>query len=198
MDDQERDKRGRIKAPRTSNPVGRGKRFFLDAGKLADFLEAVEVFGSITEACKYVGVNVSVVTLERKRNPEFDAIMSRAKLAKHFKIKKQIVEAGLQGVKKTKGRTTPDWRPLAWILERENPERYGRKDPNAVTLESVLGLTNALVDDLLPLIPPERLEEARAKTSARIGDFGKSMKPADPDDEIEAVENQPEGPVDNA
>lgn len=197
MDEQERDKRGRIKPPRTSNPGGRGKRFFGDDAKLAEFLKAVEDLGSISEACKYLGVNVSVVTKERHRNPEFDAIVSRAKTAKQLKLIRHIADAGTIGAKKTKGRATPDWRSLAWILERENPTRYGKKDPNAITLEAVLGLTTGLVNDLLPLIPAERLEEARSITSARIGDFGKSMKPAHPDDEIED-DKQPEGPADDA
>lgn len=195
MADNERDKRGRRKRPPTSNPPSNPGKFFGDPDRLAAFFEAVEVFGNISDACEMVGVSRTVVYDERDRNPEFATLLVKAKRQKHFKIIKTITDVALEGPKGKRGRKQ-DWRAGAWILERENSARYGKRDPNAVTPEMMSAVANGLVADLLPFIPPDLAAAALEKAGARISDFAKSFKSADPDeDELERPDEEARGDV---
>jgi hypothetical protein len=169
-------------------PGGVRNRFFADPKQEADFFEAVRIFGNIADAAEYVGVNRQRVYDERDRNPDFAEKLQRAKRQIEFDLLKAIKAAGTTGSVHTKTKRQ-EWRAGAWILERRNPQRYGRKDPNAVTPEMVMAVANGILSDILEFIPPERRDDATQKCAVRLNDFAKALAPTDPDSEDTGTEN---------
>ena len=51
------------------------------------------------------------------------------------------------------------WRVAAWILERRNPEEYGRRAPFTFTGDQVLTLLARGLQEVVPAIPADKLDE---------------------------------------
>jgi len=45
------------------------------------------------------------------------------------------------------------WRAAAWALERTFPERYGRRDPEAITIEQLTRLLSRFADIIVEEVP---------------------------------------------
>lgn len=171
MDEGAKDKRGRKKPPADDQRRGRGVRFFDDGDRLASFFRAVEVFGNFSDACKYVGVDRRVVYDERERNPEFAALLERAKLAMEFEAVDEL----------RKGKKDKNWRRAAFLAEKKNPRRWGRKDPQAVTPEMILAVTNRISAVMLAFVSDERKAEAAAALGEILKEFTTQFEEVDPD-----------------
>ena len=174
MEENAKDKRGRRK-PKAEDQRRHHERFFDDPARLASFFKAVEVFGNFSDACKYVNVDRRVIYDERDRNPEFAALLERAKLAMEFEAVEDV----------RKGKKDKNWRRAAWIAEKKNPRRWGRKDPQAVTPEMILAVTNRISAVMLTFVADERKAEAAAALSALLKEFTTPFEAQDPDDEAE-------------
>lgn len=170
----EKPKRKRKPKPPTGKPPGR-PLFFGDADRLAKFFEAVEVFGNFSDACKMVGVDRGVIYNERDRNPEFAAKLEAAKLAIEFEAVDTL----------RKGKKDKNWRRAAWLAEKKNARRWGRKDPQAVTPEMILAVTNRLQAVILAFVAEERRADASAAFVAILSEFSNSFAEPDPDEETE-------------
>lgn len=166
MAEIERDKRGRRKRPPTSNPPSNVDKFFGNADRLAAFFEAVEVFGDITDACQMVGVSRTVVYDERDRNPEFAARLRKAQLQIEFDAVSDV----------RKGKRDKNWRRAAWLAEKKNSRRWGRKDPQAVTPEMIVAVSNRISNLLIAFVPVEKLAEASAALATVLSDFAAPFK----------------------
>ena len=174
MDEGAKDKpkRKRTPKPPTGNPPGRPS-FFGDADRLVKFFEAVEVFGNFSDACKFVGVDRRVIYDERDRNPEFAAKLEAAKLAMEFEAVAEL----------RKGKRDKNWRRAGWIAEKKNPRRWGRKDPQAVTPEMILAVTNRISAVMLAFVADERKAEAAAALGEILKEFTTPFEEVDHDDD---------------
>ena len=139
MDEGAKDKRGRKKPPADDQRRGRGVRFFDDGDRLASFFRAVEVFGNFSDACKYVGVDRRVVYDERERNPEFAALLERAKLAMEFEAVDEL----------RKGKKDKNWRRAAFLAETDAGIAQGALDTSSPSLQQLLGRTPGTFADTL-------------------------------------------------
>lgn len=179
MAENERDKRGRRKRPPTSNPPGQNHKFFADPVHLAEFFEAVEVFGDITDAAQLVGVSRTVVYDERDRNPEFAARLNKAFLQIEFDAVSEV----------RKGKRDKNWRRAAWLAEKKNSRRWGRKDPLAVTPEMIVAVSNRISNILIAFVPVEKLAEASSAVSTVLADFAAPFKANEPENDDEERRN---------
>jgi hypothetical protein len=141
----------------------RGRRRVLDPQKKADLCELVARGFTVDEAAGCVGVSVRTVQRELMRDEAFS---------------RQVLAAQ---------RTPPDparimqsaarahWRATAWLLERTDPERFGRRPPNSATPEQVQRALANLVAAAVEVIPPQhrpgmyqRLEAAAVDAFFRL------------------------------
>jgi hypothetical protein len=103
-------------------------------------------------AAKYVGCSIAQLREEMLGDPGFAEEICRAEASAELMHMKNVQKA--VGDEK-------NWRASVWWLERRAPERYGRRDPDALTpkeLESFVAmLATAVVEDVRDAADRQRL-----------------------------------------
>lgn len=105
-------------------------------------------------AAKFVGCSASTITRTAQRDPEFAQQMATAE---------QSTDIEALHLLRIASRKDRYWRAAAWLLERRNPDDFGRQQANTITRDQLLGLFAHVIDVLNDLIPEERAEEALEK-----------------------------------
>ena len=122
----------------------RGKLPALDEIKKAEILAILAVGGSRRVAAKYVGCATSTIQNTADRDPRF---------AEELRKKEFHSEIGyLQNIRNA-ARNERYWRAAAWALERLNPERYGRRGPDAITIDQVTELLAQFAEMIIEEVP---------------------------------------------
>lgn len=111
-----------------------------DEAKQREVCALVSAGAGVATAAKYVGCSRSTVYREAKDNEEFRVRLDRAKAT-----------ACLSPLQAIRQACQHDWRAAAWMLERTNPERFGRRTRNTFGRREL----NALTRDLLAIVRDE-------------------------------------------
>lgn len=94
-----------------------GRPRALDETKRREVCALISAGCGIDDAARYVGCAASTIRREADRNPQFDERLRRAALAAELTPLNDIRQAAKKY-----------WRAAAWLLERANPQRFGKQD----------------------------------------------------------------------
>ncbi len=174
----------------------RGRRRTLDRNKKTLLCDAVSRGATMTEAAFTVGVSLRTVQREARIDPDFDQKLRSAHTDKPDPL------AMMQSAART------HWRAAAWLLERSNPENYGRRSASSCTPFQFDEAMKVVVEAALRLAPPENRAKVYAHLSAaaetafkavfpNYGPFGGRLVERLPDtpltdaEHLEAIRNPP-------
>lgn len=105
-------------------PPGRPRA--LDDVKRREVIALISAGSSVEGAARYVGCAASTIRREALRNPQFNEDLRRASLTAELNPLQAIREASKKY-----------WRAGAWLLERINPQRFGKQSVRHVKPEHV-------------------------------------------------------------
>ncbi len=143
----------------------RGRKPVLDKIKRAEILAILAVGGSRTVAAEYVGCSVPTIRNTADRDPDF---------AKQLRQKEFGSEVGyLENIRQA-ARDARYWRAAAWALERLNPQRYGQRHPDAITVDQVRDLLVQFADIIAEEVP---VALYRKNVLKRLQAISKRLKP---------------------
>jgi len=106
----------------------RGRPPVLDEIKKREILAILSVGCSRRSAASYVGCAVSTIQNTADRDAKFAEKLRRAEHQAEIAYLKNIQKAA---------RKEQYWRAAAWALERRNPQEYGRRSPDVITLDQI-------------------------------------------------------------
>jgi hypothetical protein len=125
----------------TTSTLGRPR--ILDETKRREICAQVAAGESLPGAARYVGCSVRTIRRERERNEPFDQELREAESA-----------ARMEPVKAMRQAMHAHWRAAAWMLERTQPEVYGRNQKSGMGRREL----QALSRDILDIIRQEVLD----------------------------------------
>jgi hypothetical protein len=102
------------------------------------------------EAAAYVKCHHTTIGRTAARDPAFAAKLSQTEMAGSLATNGMIRRAA----------TEPKyWRAAAWMLERRNPEDYGKRSPNTYTCDQVVSLIASICSGAVKVVPADKIEE---------------------------------------
>ena len=114
-----------------------GRPRVLDDEKRAAIIAVISVGCSLNVAADYVGIDRKTIDLERERNPEFIASLTRATAACELALVRKVSKAD-------------DWRAALALLARKFPERWSDAIAKQITLivkpEDLDGMTDEEIE----------------------------------------------------
>ena len=124
--------------------VKRGRKPVLDGYKRREILAILAIGGSRRVAAKYVGCAVSTIQNTANRDPKF---------AEQLRQKEYGSEIGYLENIRNAARNERYWRAAAWALERLDPENYGRRSPDAITIGQIKEIMGQFAEIIVEEIP---------------------------------------------
>jgi hypothetical protein len=112
-----------------------GRPRALDHVKQREIIAVVTAGFSIERAARYVDCAASTIRRECRRNPQFCGELRRAALSAEL--------SPLQAIRESARKY---WRAGAWLLERLDPERFGKRVPGHIKPEQLEAFTEVLLD----------------------------------------------------
>jgi hypothetical protein len=116
-----------------------GRPKVLDTVKQASICALLNAGCSRRQAAKYVGCAPSTIGYLAANDPHFAAQVRQAEMQKEVRPLRNLMQA-----------SGKHWRAAAWLLERQFPNLYARRQPDLMTRhefrEAISSLTNALID----------------------------------------------------
>ena len=100
--------------PNGKRPIGRPRALTPD--KINQVLAFLAAGGSRKKAAEYVGVSVTTIADEAKRNEDFSDRLTRAESSCYMRHLQNVSKAG-----------DKDWRASSFLLERKWPEEFGKR-----------------------------------------------------------------------
>jgi hypothetical protein len=97
-------------------------------------------------AARHVQCDPSTITRTAVRDSDFAAQLAEAQAGADLKALRLIDRATDQ---------EKYWRAAAWLLERRNPEEYGRRPPDTFTAEQVADVLAGFFREVLPIVPAD-------------------------------------------
>ena len=101
------------------------QRYF-NPHKRAQLIALVANGHAVKDAARVTGCSIRTVQREQARDPEFRQDLGRAEL-----------DARNQPLQHLHKASATHWRAAAWLLERTDPARFGRRTPNSYQLADV-------------------------------------------------------------
>ena len=121
-------------------------REILDAVTRAKILALLELGCSRRMAARQVDCAASTISRTAARDENFAAQLADAAGQADVRALKLICHAAQQ---------ERYWRVAAWLLERRNPDEYGRRPPHTFTAEQVAALLARGLEGVLAAVPAE-------------------------------------------
>lgn len=90
---------------------------------------------TIEAAARYVCCSVVTIRREARRNAQF-----------HEHLRQSRVAAQLSPVRTMREAAASNWRAAAWMLERTEPHRYGKRDPHTFSEAEIVELLGRVCD----------------------------------------------------
>jgi hypothetical protein len=157
-------------------PHLRGRRRALDQQKKVELCDLVHHGATVEEAADTIGVSLRTVQREAKFDEDFD---HELKLA---------LGGAPDPLKLMQRAARAHWRAAAWLLERTDPEHYGRRPKSSASPEQFEGALRFMLEAALEGTPPaartalyQRLQAAREQAFASVfpnyGPWGKPKNP---------------------
>ena len=139
---------GKLPTPQTAGK--HDPRELLDGIKRAKILALLEMGCSRRMAAKQVACAPSTITRTAQREPEFAKQLADAEGQADVRALRLLTHTAQQ---------ERYWRVAAWLLERRNPEEYGRRPPHTFTPEQVMKLLLRGMESVVAVIPDDKLDE---------------------------------------
>ncbi len=143
-----------------------GRKPVLDEVKRAEILAILSVGCSRPVAAKYVGCVAATIQNTADRDPEF---------AEQLRHKEYGLEVGYLENIRSAARDGRYWRAAAWALERLNPQRYGQRQPDAITVDQIRELLTQFADIIVEEVP---VAAYRKNVLKRLQAVSKQLKTA--------------------
>jgi hypothetical protein len=105
------------------------------------------------EAAAYVKCHHTTIGRAAARDEAFGAKLSQVEMAASLARNGMIHRAASE---------PKYWRAAAWMLERRNPEDYGKRSPNTFTADQVQSLLASVCTAALATVQPEKVAEFQA------------------------------------
>lgn len=102
----------------------------------------ISVGCSLHDAARYIGCSVITIRREALRNEQFSEDLQRAYRA-----------AQLNPLHDLRAAAKKNWRAAAWLLERTNPQRFAKQDPQCVTPDQVSAMVRRVIDIIGDEVP---------------------------------------------
>jgi hypothetical protein len=134
--------------PAPGSPLPPGRPRALDETKRREICALVSAGCGLGGAARYVGCDASTIRREARRNPDF------ARELRHAHRDCEL--APLNAMRKAASR---HWRAAAWLLERSDVQRFGKVDPQTITLDQFEEYTSTLLQ-----IVRQELEQGTLRT----------------------------------
>lgn len=99
-----------------------GRPRVLDEPKRREICALISAGCGLEDAARYVGCSCATIRREQLRNPEFKERLRKAECFQQL--------APLEALRK---HAANSWRAAAWLLERTNPDRFGRSKADQVS-----------------------------------------------------------------
>jgi hypothetical protein len=150
-----------ISQPDTNRQRKPDPRAVLDVKKRTKICGLLALGYSRRMAAEYVGCDPSTITRTAQRDESFREQLAGAQADADVDCLKLI-------------RRTADqekyWRAAAWILERRNPEEFGRRAPNMFTGEQVMKILQRALCAVMPAVPLDKVEEVMGEFEEELQD----------------------------
>jgi hypothetical protein len=127
-----------------------GRPCVLDDKKRTIILALLKSGCSRTTAAISVGCHPKTILNTAKRDPEFAERLAMAENVAEFIHLENINKAGKE---------MKYWRASAWMLERIDPDRFGKSDPDAITPAQLTSLIVQIAQIIIQEIPVPELRE---------------------------------------
>jgi hypothetical protein len=160
-------------------------REVLDAAKRAKIIGMLSMGCSRRMAAKQVGCAPSTITRTAERDEEFREEIADAESQADIRALKLIRNTAQQ---------ERYWRVAAWLLERRNPEEYGRRAPHTFTGTQVTEFLLRGLREVVAAVPEEDLSDVLTSFYDLISDVADTanLRPMDPEDLLAEVMPEPE------
>jgi hypothetical protein len=99
---------------------------------------------TLEEAARIVGVSVRTVQREARHNEFF-----------HHDLHLAVYAAPIDPEKQVRRAARTHWRAAAWLLERTDPDRFAKRPPNSYSPETLMDISNWLIETALEATLPE-------------------------------------------
>jgi hypothetical protein len=153
----------------------------LDDDKKAMVIVLVGQGASRREAAELVKCHHTTIGRTAARDAAFGAKLAQVESAAHLEAGDMIRRAG----------SDPKyWRAAAWMLERRNPEDYGRRDPTTFTGDQVTSLLASFCNEAQKLVPQEKTAELEKLFDDVLDEIAAKSGPAKRDDEPKKAETE--------
>ena len=119
-----------------------GRPRFLDDEKQKQVCEIISLGATQQDAADYLGCDVSTITKERRRNPEFAEALAKAHIACKIHHLRVLSQAG-------------DSKTSQYVLERKFWQDWGKKNPDLYTPEEFASFALAVADKCKNYIPSD-------------------------------------------
>lgn len=139
-----------------------GRPRALDHVKQREIIAVVSAGFSIERAARYVDCAASTIRRECRRNPNFDTELRRASLTAELSPLQALREAARKY-----------WRAAAWLLERLDPERFGKPNPRYIKPEQLEAFSSIIMQIISREV--ENPQE-RQRIYDKIGELQKSAE----------------------
>ena len=171
------------------NPHPRGRmpepRLLLDPKMRARICSLLALGYSIRMAAEHIGCLPDDITDATKEDPRFRDQIASARSDADIDALKLLRRTASQ---------EKNWRVAAWILERRNPEEYGRRSPNSFTGEQVMEILGRVLDTVMPSVPRAEVAEVMFEVEEELADVvAKARLPLPEYDLPEDQESEEEG-----
>lgn len=124
--------------------------------KQRDLCALISVGCPLSVAARHVGCSIFTIRREARRNPTFQEQLRGSQLATEMTPIATLREAA-----------TSDWRAAAWLLERTQPQDFGRRGPNTLGRHELIELVDRLGDIVRDEIR-DRRQSARLRQRIRV------------------------------
>jgi hypothetical protein len=160
-------------------------REVLDATKRAKIIGMLTMGCSRRMAARQVGCAPSTITRTAERDEEFREEIAEAESQADVRALRLIRNTAQQ---------ERYWRVAAWILERRNPEEYGRRAPHTFTGTQVTELLLRGLRDVVAAVPDEKLPDVLVSFHDLLSDVADSanLRPMEFDELLAEALPEPE------
>jgi hypothetical protein len=147
------------------NNLGGRPRILTDE-KQEELLNHIGQGATVEQAAHSVGVSLRTVQREAKENRDFGDDLQHAL---------GLAPTDLYPLMLTAARA--HWRAAAWLLERTDPERFGKRPPNSCRPEQMMDLASTLIEAALEFVAPAERESLGSRLQAAADETLEAILP---------------------